>query len=229
MTDETPRPAKRSRKHAPEADVPPQLETPVDAPAVVQEGAPVPEVDVLAPAEPAPVPAADLAPAEPAPVPAAEPAPAPVATIASLRLERGGIAEATADTVEVRMGGIGALDADDVFVQLGGIGAARAERVSVEFGSVGAAMAGEIRVTQGFAGSVLAREATIEQGIVRTLVAQHVQITRPSAVLVMIAQHVSGDVRPVLDWRGALVAGIAFGLVSGLVGTARIARVRAGR
>jgi hypothetical protein len=220
MTDETPRPAKRSRKHAPAADVPPQVETPVEAPvdtpAVVQEGISVPEVDVPGPAEPAPV-------------PAAEPAAAPVATIASLRLERGGIAEATADTVEVRMGGIGALDADDVFVQLGGIGAARAERVSVEFGSVGAAMAGEIRVTQGFAGSVMAREATIEQGIVRTLVAQHVQITRPSAVLVLIAQRVTGDVRPVLDWRGALVAGIAFGLVSGLVGTARRARVRAGR
>ena len=228
MPDETPKPAKRSRKHTPEADAQPQVEAPLEAPvdtlAVVQEGTPVPEVGVQAPAEPATMP-----PAEPGPVRPAEPAPAPVATIASLRLERGGIAEATADTVEVRMGGIGALDADDVFVQLGGIGAAKAERVSVEFGSVGAAMAGEIRVTQGFAGSILAREATIEQSIVRTLVAQHVQITRPSAVLVLIAQRVTGDVRPVLDWRGALVAGIAFGLVSGLVGTVRAGRVRAGR
>ena len=152
----------------------------------------------------------------------AEPAqPAPVAAISSLRLERGGIAEASADTVDVRMGGIGALDADEVFVQWGGVGAAKAKRVGVEFGSVGAAMAGELRVTQGFAGTVLAREATIEQGIVRTLVAQRVEIKRPSAVLVMIAQHVSGEIRPLLDWRGALAFGAAFGLVSGLVRAGR--------
>ena len=108
-----------------------------------------------------------------------------------------------------------------VFVQWGGVGAAKAKRVGVEFGSVGAAMAGELRVTQGFAGTVLAREATIEQGIVRTLVAQRVEIKRPSAVLVMIAQHVSGEVRPLLDWRGALAFGAAFGLVSGLVRAGR--------
>jgi len=131
---------------------------------------------------------------------------APSVGIASLRLERGGIAEATADTVEIR---------------LGGIGAARAQRVGVEFGSVGAAMAGEIHVTQGYAASVLAREATIEQGFVRTLIDQRVHVTRPSAVLVMIAQHVSGEVRPLLDWRGALAFGAAFGLVSGLFRLAR--------
>ena len=114
------------------------------------------------------------------------------------------------------MGGIGALNAEDVFVEWGGVGAARADRLSVEFGSVGAVLAGEARVTQGFAGSIAAREATLEQGIVRTLFAQHVTINRPSAVLVMIAQRVSGDVKPVLDWRGALAFGIGFGLVSSI-------------
>jgi hypothetical protein len=79
---------------------------------------------------------------------------------------------------------------------------------------VGAALAGELRVTQGFAGSIVARDATIEQGIARTVIAQRVRITRPSAILVLIAARVEGDVRPVLDWRGALVAGLAFGLVS---------------
>ena len=28
----------------------------------------------------------------------------------------------------------------------------------------------------------------------------------------MIAQHVSGDVRPLVDWKGALAAGAAIGL-----------------
>ncbi len=138
-----------------------------------------------------------------------------------LRLERGGIAGATAGQVEVRLGGIGALSAEDVFVEWGGVGAARAERLAVEFGSVGVVLAGEARVTQGFAGSIAAREATLEQGIVRTMIAQRVVVNRPSAVLVMIAQHVSGEVRPLLDWRGALAAGAAFGLVTGLVRGAR--------
>ena len=134
-----------------------------------------------------------------------------------LRIERGGIGEATAGTVEVHVGGIGALDASDVFVEWGGIGAARADKLSVEFGSVGASLAGEMRLTQGFAGAVAARQATIEQGLVRTLIAQHVTINRPTGVLVMIAQRVSGDVRPVLDWRGALVAGVGFALVTALL------------
>ena len=112
------------------------------------------------------------------------------------------------------MGGIGALEAEEVLVQWGGIGAARADRIGVEFGSVGAALAGELHVTQGFAGNVVARDATLEQGIVRTLIAQRVTVTRPTGVLVMIAARVEGEVRPVLDWRGALAAGLAFGLVS---------------
>ena len=143
-----------------------------------------------------------------------------------LHIERGGIGEATAGSVEVHVGGIGALDAEEVFVQWGGVGAARADRLSVEFGSVGAALAGEMRLTQGFASAVAAREATIEQALVRTLIAQEVTINRPTGVLVMIAQRVSGDVRPVLDWRGALAAGAAFALITALIRGAREARDR---
>ena len=143
-----------------------------------------------------------------------------------LRIERGGIGEATAGSVEVHVGGIGALDAEEVFVQWGGVGAARADRLSVEFGSVGAALAGEMRLTQGFASAVAAREATIEQALVRTLIAQQVTVNRPTGVLVMIAQRVSGDVRPVLDWRGALAAGAAFALVTALIRAAREVRDR---
>jgi hypothetical protein len=40
----------------------------------------------------------------------------------------------------------------------------------------------------------------------------------------MIAQHVSGEIRPLLDWRGALAFGAAFGLVSGLVRAGRTRR-----
>jgi hypothetical protein len=141
--------------------------------------------------------------------------------VGSLRVERGGIGEATADSVEVRMGGIGKVDAEDVYVQWGGIGNGRATTMSVELGSVGLALAGELRVTQGMVSNVAAREATVEQSFVRTLIAQHVTFSRPSGVLVLIAGRVDGDVRPVLDWRGALAAGLAFGLVGALAKAVR--------
>ena len=145
--------------------------------------------------------------------PSDDPGSAPgVTSPSALRLDRGGIGQATADEVEVRLGGIGALQAEDVFVQWGGIGATRADTVGVEFGAIGAAMAGEVRVSQGFAGSILAREATLEQAIARTVIAQRVTINRPSAIGILIAQQVHGDVKPLLDWRGALAAGAVIGL-----------------
>jgi hypothetical protein len=155
--------------------------------------------------------------------------PEPVAPTTTLRVERGGIGDATADNVEVRLGGIGALQAEDVFVQWGGIGATRADTASVEFGSIGAALAGDARISQGYAGIIVAREATAEQAIVRTMIAQRVTINRPSAVLVLIAQRVDGSVRPLLDWRGALAAGLGVAGVATLVRAASMVRGRATR
>jgi hypothetical protein len=189
MTDETPAAPRRNHRPA----------TPEPGEGLVGVMAGEPDASAGDPAMTAGEPISPVAPAGPPQV---------------LRVERGGIAEATAGSVEVRMGGIGALSAEEVFVQLGGIGAARADRIDVHLGSLGAGLAGEVRVRQGIAGSVVAREATVEQSLVRTLLAQRVTITRPTGVLVMIAQHVSGDVRPVMDWRGALAFGAAFGLVS---------------
>ena len=237
MSDETPRSKKRTRAtptpkvaegevsttgiaDAEAADVEAAAETAVEAAsatdATSEQGA--------GPAEAMPEP-------EPEPEPLAEPlaeSPTPetpeLAAASTIRVERGGIDSATAESVEVRMGGIGALQAEDVRVQWGGVGAARAERIGVEFGSVGAALAGELHVTQGFAGSVVAREATVGQGVVRTLIAQRVTVTRPTGVLVMIAARVEGEVRPVLDWRGALVAGFVIGSISAVAtGPARAA------
>ena len=156
-------------------------------------------------------------------------APDPVIPTTTLRVERGGIGDATADRVEVRLGGIGALQAEDVFVQWGGIGATRADTASVEFGSMGATLAGESRLSQGYAGIIVAREATVEQALVRTMIAQRVTINRPSAVLVLIAQRVDGSVRPLLDWRGALAAGLGVAAVTTLVRVVAEVRDRATR
>ena len=155
--------------------------------------------------------------------------PEPVVPGTNLRVERGGIGDVTAETVEVRLGGIGAARAEDVFVQWGGIGATRADTASVEFGSIGAALAGEARVSQGYAGLLVAREATVEQALVRTMIAQRVTINRPSAVLILIAQRVDGSVRPLLDWRGALAAGLGVAAVTAVARVAGELRARTQR
>ena len=155
--------------------------------------------------------------------------PEPVVPDTNLRVERGGIGDVTAETVEVRLGGIGAARAEDVFVQWGGIGATRADTASVEFGSIGAALAGEARVSQGYAGLLVAREATVEQALVRTMIAQRVTINRPSAVLILIAQRVDGSVRPLLDWRGALAAGLGVAAVTAVARVAGELRARTQR
>lgn len=126
-----------------------------------------------------------------------------------------------ADAVEVDRSIIGRVDATDVAVTRGVIGAAKADRVSVEMGVLGAALGREVSVSQGAATTILAQNVRVEQAFVRTLVAQEVTIHRPSAVLFLIAQRVSGDVKVLLDWRGAIAFGAAFGILAGLFGRGR--------
>lgn len=143
--------------------------------------------------------------------------PDPVPARTTLTVRQASLGEVAADDVRLQVGGIGSVHAETVSLSAGGIGAARAERVDVRFGSVGASLAGELHVTQGGAGVVVAREASVVQGFVRTLLARDVTIARPSAVLLLVAARVDGEVRPLLDWRGALAAGLGFGLVASLV------------
>ena len=126
-----------------------------------------------------------------------------------------------ADAVEVRQGAVGRVDASEISVMQGAIGGAKGERIDVHMGAIGAALGGTVSVTQGMAGTVLAQRARVEQSFIRTLVAQDVTIARPSAILFLVAQRVSGDVKVLLDWRGAIAFGAAFGILAGLFGLGR--------
>ena len=140
----------------------------------------------------------------------------------SVSINQGGIGTAAATTIDVHQGGIQRATATDIAVSQGGIVFAQGNRVSLEMGGVGAAVGDEVRVTQSMAGFVAARgDATVDQSLVSTLIADHVTMRQPSAVLVLIARQVDGTVRPLLDWRGAIAAGAAAGLVLGLFRAAR--------
>lgn len=136
----------------------------------------------------------------------------------SVSVVRGAIGTADAGTIDVQQGGIGQANATDIAVSQGGIGFARGGRVSIEMGAVGAAIGDDVRVTQGMSGIVAAQgEAIVDQSFVSTLIADRVTMRQPSGVVLLIARQVDGNVRPLLDWRGAVAAGAVAGLVIGLL------------
>jgi hypothetical protein len=135
----------------------------------------------------------------------------------SVSITQGGIGNAVATTVDVRQGGIGQVSATDVALSQGAIGYARGDRVSLEMGAIGAAIGDDVRVTQAMAQLVAARgDVTVDQSLVSTVIGYRVAFRQPSAVLLLIAGRVDGSVRPLLDWRGGLAAGVAAGIVIGL-------------
>ena len=80
-------------------------------------------------------------------------------------------------------------------------------------GGVGIAIAGEVHVSQGGAQNIIARDVRFEQSAVGTVLANQVTVDGPSVVGLVLARHVHGEVRTLVDWRGAL----AFGAVAGLM------------
>jgi hypothetical protein len=132
-------------------------------------------------------------------------------------LENETMPDAELASLELRQGAIGRLSASEVTVSQGAIGGARAEHVSVSQGAIGGALADTVSVSQGAAGTVIAREARIEQSVVGRLIAQDVRFERPSAVVFMLAQRVSGDIKVLFDWKAALALGGAFGVVAGVL------------
>ena len=121
-----------------------------------------------------------------------------------------------AEHVELRLSAIGMVDADDVHFAQGALGAARAETVSVDQGAVGAALADKVEVSRGYARSILARQVQLDSSAARVVVAGDVRADR-SAVMFLVARRVGGDVRVLLDWRGAAAFGAIAGLIVGLL------------
>ncbi len=132
----------------------------------------------------------------------------------STTVERGGVSLAQADTIHVRQGGIARAEAHEIEVTQGGVAYARADEVEVEMGAVGLGIARELELSRGAANVVIAREAEVGQALVQTMIAGSVHAERPTGVLFLVAGRASGDIRPVFDWRGALVIGLILAVVT---------------
>ena len=100
----------------------------------------------------------------------------------NVMLNQGGARDINATTVSITQGGASRVSAEQMNVSQGGVALAKTENLTVADG--------------GSAFAVLSDHATVNEG---------------GNVLVLIAGEVSGDARPLLDWRSALA--LAAGLV----------------
>jgi hypothetical protein len=117
-----------------------------------------------------------------------------------------------AERVELRMTGVGRVEASQVAVSQGAVGAIRADHVVVDRGMVGGALAERVEVSRGYARSVIARQVQLDRAAARVVIAAEVT-TRQTAVVFLLARRVSGEMRVLFDWRGALAFGAAVGVV----------------
>ena len=131
-----------------------------------------------------------------------------------VELERDAVSEIIAETVVVRQGAVRRIDANHVEVKQAGVLFARAETLDITQAGVMGALAGEVNLELSAARFVAARESVrLEQSAALVALGNHVEVAPNSAVGVLIARTVDGDVRPLFDWRAAA----AFGAVAGFV------------
>ena len=140
-----------------------------------------------------------------------------VARAERVSVNRGGITTVDATTVELRQGGISRVDARDVSVHQGGIAIARADRVTTDMGAIALAVSGETKLQRSFARAMFARDVTVDQGAVWNLAAGRVTFQRQGFAGIVIAGRVDGEVRAILDWRGAIAMGAVAGILVGLL------------
>lgn len=114
--------------------------------------------------------------------------------------------------VAMRMSAVGRVEGGRVSVEQGAVGAVRAEHLSVDRGAVGAVMADRVEVSRGYVRSILARQVQLDRGAARVVIAADVH-AQGSAVMFLVARRVSGEMRVLFDWRGALAFGAAAGVV----------------
>jgi hypothetical protein len=99
----------------------------------------------------------------------------------NVTLSQGGARDVVATTVSITQGGAAQVRAEQMNLSQGGVALAKTDNLTVADG--------------GSAFAVLSDHATVNEG---------------GNVLVLLAGEVSGDARPLLDWRSALALGAGF-------------------
>jgi hypothetical protein len=99
---------------------------------------------------------------------------------------------------------------------MGGIAIARAARISTDRSGVAIALSGESNIQRSFVRNILARDVRLDQSVAWSVFGGRITFERQSLAGIVIAQRVDGNIRPLLDWRGALVLGAVAGVVTAI-------------
>jgi len=81
----------------------------------------------------------------------------------------------------------------------------RAHHLEANQSAIGRLVAHDVRSRQGAIGLVRARSVEVTEGAVGAIAAERVEM-RAGFAFLMVARHVSGDVKVLLDWRSAAAA-----------------------
>jgi hypothetical protein len=85
------------------------------------------------------------------------------------------------------------------------VGEVHAQRVEATQSAIGRLAASDVRASQGAMGLVRGRSVELVEGAAGASAAERVEV-RGGFAFLMVARHVSGDVRVLLDWRSAAAA-----------------------
>ena len=124
---------------------------------------------------------------------------APAATTSAATAPAAMDGHVRAENVNLSQGGVQSIEATTVTLSQGGAGRVRADEMNVEMGGVGLARVKTLKLGNGASAfAVIADEATVEEG---------------SNAFLVLSRSLNGDVRPTIDWRGALAFGAGLGLI----------------
>lgn len=135
----------------------------------------------------------------------------------SVTIRQGGAQNVSAESVTVKQGGILQAEGGSIEVVQGGIVLARGDQVNVTAGGAVGILGTSVHVEAGGAQWMVARESiSVDQGGAGAMIASKMDVNN-SFVGLILARQVTGNVRALFDTRGALVFGLAAGVIGGMV------------
>ncbi len=133
-------------------------------------------------------------------------------------VRQGGVQKAEATNVTVRQGGVVQLKTQNANISQSGVGLVQGDQITLDGGARAlGVVAGSATLDGATVQAVISRGTLgMEQSATGAVFAPQVMV-RNSAVGLLVAQHVDGDVRPMFGSEAAIAFGAAFGAAFGLV------------
>jgi hypothetical protein len=133
-------------------------------------------------------------------------------------VRQGGVQQIKANEVKIRQGGVVYVQGQDVTIAQGGVVLAQTDALVLDAASrATGVLANQVTVDQGMTQMLVSKgEVTVDQSIVGMVMAPHVRLEH-SQPLLLLAQHIHGDVKPVFGPAASAIFGAAFGIAVALI------------